>query len=221
MDNISEVPLKKRLIPKKPNEIFSKNSEAVVLVRSYDKSGNLVGFGSGFNIHKNGVIVTNRHVIFSGGSYLDIKFPKSGTYENVYIAGFSDRSTDLAILRIDGKDLPITNKFTSVPVEVGDKIYTISNPEGFINTLSEGLVSGIRKVDNKTFYQITAPISEGSSGGAVFNEFGEVIGVAMMQVKEGQNLNFTISVDEIDKIDAFKEYITLKEIMDYVKTQKK
>ena len=203
-----------------PSELFRKNNEAVVLVRSYDESGALVGFGSGFYVHKNGVIVTNLHVVLSGGSYLDIKFPKHGTYEDVYIAGFSDTSTDLAILKIDGKKLPTVNISPSVPVNIGDKIYTISNPEGLINTLSEGLVSAERFTDNTTFFQITAPISEGSSGGAVFNKFGDVIGVASMVMKEGQNLNFAVSIDELSKIEEFEKYFSLKTLMDYLDKEK-
>jgi len=204
----------------KPSEIFEKNNEAGVLVRSYDDSGNLIGFGSGFNVHENGVIVTNLHVVLSGGNYLDVKFPKHGTYEKVYIAGFSDFDTDLAVLRIDGKDLPKVNITPSEPVKVGDRIYTIGNPEGLLNTLSEGLVSAERIVDNTTFYQVTAPISEGSSGCAVFNEFGEVIGVASMVMKEGQNLNFAISISEFEKIEKFEEYFTLKDLMDYLRQEK-
>ena len=219
-NNINKDPQKEEVASYKPSEIFSQNNEAVVLVRSYDGSGNLIGFGSGFNVHENGVIVTNLHVVLSGGSYLDIKFPKHGTYEDVYIAGFSDFSTDLAVLRIDGKELPKVNISPSVPVNVGDRIYTISNPEGLLNTLSEGLVSAERVVDNTTFYQITAPISEGSSGGAVFNEFGEVIGVASMIMKKGQNLNFAISIDEFSRIEKFEEYFTLKDLMDYFEKQK-
>lgn len=219
-NNINKDPQKEEVASYKPSEIFSQNNEAVVLVRSYDGSGNLIGFGSGFNVHENGVIVTNLHVVLSGGSYLEIKFPKHGTYEDVYIAGFSDFSTDLAVLRIDGKELPKVNISPSVPVNVGDRIYTISNPEGLLNTLSEGLVSAERVVDNTTFYQITAPISEGSSGGAVFNEFGEVIGVASMIMKKGQNLNFAISIDEFSRIEKFEEYFTLKDLMDYFEKQK-
>lgn len=220
LDTINEGQKKEGLASYKPSEIFAKNNEAGVLVRSYDGSGNLISFGSGFNVHENGVIVTNLHVVLSGGSYLDIKFPKHGTYEDVYIAGFSDLSTDLAVLRIDGKNLPKVNISSSVPVKVGDRIYTISNPEGLLNTLSEGLVSAERVADNTTFYQVTAPISEGSSGGAVFNEFGEVIGVASMVMKEGQNLNFAISIDEFSKIEKFEEYFTLKDLVDYFEKEK-
>lgn len=203
-----------------PSELFQKNNEAVVLVRTYDESGTLVGFGSGFNVHENGVIVTNLHVVLSGGSYLDVKFPKHGTYEDVYIAGFSDISTDLAILKMDGKKLPTVNISPSFPVCTGDKIYTISNPEGLINTLSEGLVSAERIIDKTTFYQITAPISEGSSGGAVFNKFGEVVGVASMVMKEGQNLNFAVPIDELSKIEEFEKYFSLKTLMDYLDEEK-
>ena len=74
---------------------------------------------------------------------------------------------------------------------------------------------------DRTYYQITAPISEGSSGGPVFNEFGEVIGITTMKMKEGQNLNFAISIDEILKIKPFKNYFTLKDLMDYIKSAKK
>ena len=219
-NNIIKDPQKEGVASYKPSEIFAQNNEAVVLVRSYDGSGNLIGFGSGFNVHEHGVIVTNLHVVLSGGSYLDIKFPKHGTYEDVYIAGFSDFSTDLVVLIIDGKDLPKANISPSVPVNVGDRIYTISNPKGLLNTLSEGLISAKRVAGNTTFYQITAPISEGSSGGAVFNEFGEVIGVASMIMEEGQNLNFAISIGEFSKIEKFEEYFTLKDLMDYLEKQK-
>ena len=220
ISNTNKLQHNKEPVSYEPSEIFSKNNEAVVLVRSYDETGKLIGFGSGFNIREDGVIVTNLHVVLSGGSYLDIKFPKHGTYEDVYIAGLSDYSTDLAILIVDGKELPTVNASPSVPVKVGDRIYTISNPEGLLNTLSEGLVSAERVADGTTFYQISAPISEGSSGGAVFNKFSEVIGVASMVMKEGQNLNFAVSVDEFSKIETFEKYFNLKDLRDYLQKEK-
>lgn len=197
-------------------EIFTKNNEAIVLIRSYDESGKINSFGTGFNIHENGVIVTNLHVVISGGSYLDVKFPKHGTYENVYIAGLSNTDIDLAVLRIDGKGLPKVNITDKNQRAVGEKVYTIGNPEGLVNTLSEGIISAERTVDGTKLFQITAPISEGSSGGPVFDKTGEVIGVASMVMKEGQNLNFAISIDEVEKIETFEEYFTLKDLMDYV-----
>ena len=196
-----------------PSVIFRNNHDAIVLIRSYDASGSLVNYGSGFNVHENGLIITNLHVVLAGGSYLDIKFPKHGTYEDVYIAGFSRSSADLVVLKIDAKDLPKVNTSKSSPVEVGDRIYTISTPEGLLNTLSEGLVSAERIFDNTKFYQITAPISEGSSGGAVFNQYGEVIGVASFMHKDGQNLNFAVCIDEIREIEPLEDLLALEDIM--------
>ena len=82
--------------------------------------------------------------------------------------------------------------------------------------MSEGIISAGRTVDGTNLFQITAPISEGSSGGPVFDNMGDVMGVASMVMKEGQNLNFAISVDEVVKVDTFEEYFTLKDLMDYV-----
>ena len=109
-------------------------------------------------------------------------------------------SSDLLVLKIDGKDLPTVNFPEHLTLNVGDPICTIGNPEGFVNTLSEGIVSSKRSYDNATFFQITAPISHGSSGGPVFDSAGQVVGVASRMIKEGQNINFAISIEEIEKI---------------------
>lgn len=201
-----------------PAKIFSDNNEAIVLIRAYDEQGNTVGFGSGFNIQETGTIVTNSHVIFSGGSNIDVKFPKHGTYNDTYIIGLSDVDTDLAVLGLGAKGLPTVNdSMPLAPPNVGDKIYAIGNPEGFVNTLSEGLISAKRTSDGVSYLQISAPISEGSSGGPVFNELGEVVGVTTLTMSEGQNLNFAVDINEIEKIEIFDEYMTLKDLIDYIK----
>jgi hypothetical protein len=81
-------------------------------------------------------------------------------------------------------------------VQVGDKLFTLGNPLGvFQNTLSEGLLSGIRQMDGYKMFQLSAPISHGSSGGPVFNGQGDVIGIVDANISEGQNLNFAIPID--------------------------
>ena len=92
----------------------------------------------------------------------------------------------------------------------------LGSPLGFENTISEGIISGLRSYDEtgKNFIQITASISPGSSGGAVVNDKGELIGISTLTVKEGQNLNFAIPIDDVlsveissySKNDAYKEY---------------
>lgn len=72
----------------------------------------------------------------------------------------------------------------------------------------------MRDKGDLTLYQITAPISSGSSGGPVFNEFGEVIGVANSVVIDAQNLNFSISIDELKNLYLFEKPLTLDQLMD-------
>ena len=219
--NISEVSLKERLPKLTASEVFSRNSDAVVLLRLYDDKGQIVAFGSGFNVRKDGLIATNFHVVLGGGIYLDVKFPKHGVYENVGIVGVGAEGVDLALLKISGKDLPVIENFRGVEVEVGDPVYVISNPEGLVNSLSEGLISAIRPEGKSYLYQFTAPISSGSSGGAVFNQFGQVIGLATSVLKNGQNLNFAVPIDEVAKAKLFKEYISLKDLVLYLNTADK
>jgi len=79
-------------------------------------------------------------------------------------------------------------------VAVGDEVFVVGNPYGLEGTLSQGIMSGLRSVGPDSLLQITAPISPGSSGGQVLNSQGEVIGVAVATLTDGQNLNFAIPV---------------------------
>jgi len=91
-----------------------------------------------------------------------------------------DKRKDIAFLKIPAVDLPCAKLGRSSTVEVGNTIYSIGSPLGLQNTLSHGLVSGIREMDGYRLFQISAPISHGSSGGPVFNASGEVIGIAAL-----------------------------------------
>jgi hypothetical protein len=80
-------------------------------------------------------------------------------------------------------------------VREGEQIVVIGNPEGLEQTISSGLISGIRDVDGRKLFQISAPISGGSSGSPVFNQRGEVIGVVVSSIESGQNLNFAVPIN--------------------------
>jgi len=84
-------------------------------------------------------------------------------------------------------------------LKVGQRIYAIGSPKGFENSISEGIISGLRSYNElrKNYIQITASISPGSSGGAVVNNKGELIGISTLTVKDGQNLNFAIPINEV------------------------
>jgi S1-C subfamily serine protease len=86
------------------------------------------------------------------------------------------------------------------PVSVGETIYVLGNPEGLVGSISQGIVSGIRRLGTSQLIQITASISPGSSGGPVINTRGRVIGVVTASLTEGQNLNFAIPSESIRKL---------------------
>ena len=155
------------------------------------------GSGSGFFVSKN-VIVTNFHVIEnqSSGSVKIVSTEQEFYITNVLAI---DENKDLAILSVSKQDGTPLELSKNKDEAVGEKIYAIGNPNGLEGTFSEGNISGIR---NNVLYwdrliQITAPISPGSSGGPILNTEGKVIGIAVMQMKKGQNLNFVIPVSDL------------------------
>lgn len=102
---------------------------------------------------------------------------------------------DPVVLRVETGTARPSTLGDSDHVRVGDQIVVVGNPEGLEQTVSNGLVSGIREIDHRKLFQISAPISEGSSGSPVFNDRGEVIGVVVSSLESGQNLNFAVPIN--------------------------
>src|SRR5262249_16479607 len=105
-------------------------------------------------------------------------------------------------------------------VEIGDQVFVIGNPLGLEGTLSQGIVSALRKLDQNSLIQITAPISSGSSGGPVLSIDGKVIGVAVATFVRGQNLNFAIPSSYLAKLMFAKRSLTRLESVRSEPTQK-
>ncbi|MGE3954509.1 MAG: S1C family serine protease [Parachlamydiales bacterium] len=214
---LSAPPIKQRLPKHTPAETYANNSDAVVLINVFDQDGIPVARGSGFNISPEGLIITNLHVILQG-HHLEVVFPKQAPYKQAKVLALSTPELDLAILTLHQHNLPTIAGFKTVPVAPGDPVFVVGNPKGLVNSISEGIVAGIREEGPLTLYQITAPISSGSSGGPVFNEYGEVIGVANSIMVDAQNLNFSISVDELDRLFVLSKPLALAELMDKIKS---
>lgn len=173
--------------------------DKVVMIISMDDNYQPIGIGSGFIIGNNGEIATNYHVV-EGASSAIAKFVNQE--EKYSIENIVQRNTayDIAILQINTKSTPISLGDDEVS-SIGERIYAIGNPEGLEGTVSEGIISGFRKIDNNfRIMQITAPISPGSSGGPVINQNGQVIGIASASIIEGQNLNFAIPVTKLKEV---------------------
>lgn len=178
---------------KSPSEIAREQSQAVVVIEALDERGSVLKQGSGFIVTPNGAIVSNLHVV-RGAFSLRVKLPTGDIYKTTDLVDVDD-AKDIAILKIKGFKLPVISLGDSDKAEVGDPIVVISSPEGLTNSLTTGVISGVRRLETHRVFQITAPISQGSSGGALFNSGGEVIGVVTSLLKSGQNINFAVPVN--------------------------
>jgi tetratricopeptide (TPR) repeat protein len=181
-------------------KIYKNVSDAVVVIYAYDSNDKLSSQGSGVVINDKGYIVTNYHVL-AGNDRLEV-LHNNETVPYVDIIGI-DVVKDILILKIEEKKFPAIKIGDSKSLNIGQRIYAIGSPLGFENTISEGIISGLRSYEEvgKNFIQITASISSGSSGGAVVNDKGELIGISTLTAKAGQNINFAIPIDEVLNVE--------------------
>ncbi len=169
-----------------PSEIATRSTASVVLIRTPS------GLGTGFAVDADR-IATNLHVIF-GASAAQVLTSDGRTFEDVRVVAI-DTVRDLALLRVPSLGLPGLPIAADADPSPGEPVIAIGHPLGLGHTVSDGLISGIRHVDAQlTLLQISAPIAPGSSGGPLFNEHGEVIGVATLQNTLGQNVNFGVPI---------------------------
>ncbi len=165
--------------------LISKARSAVVIIET-DR-----GFGSGFIVRPNGLIVTNYHVI-SNSSSIAIILHSGEQYHKAYILA-EDAARDLAILRVEGTEMPTLPLAATTDYEVGSEVLSIGTPKGLAHTVSTGIISAFRLLPNGTkVIQTTAPSSPGSSGGPLLSRDGKVVGVMTFQISDGQNLNFAV-----------------------------
>ena len=169
---------------------------SVVQIAVHDKSGKVVSTGSGIMIGEKGFILTNHHVA-SGGYFYSVRIEDDETvYPTDEIIKYNT-TTDLAVIRIQKKLKPIPIYDGRKKLVRGQKVVAIGSPMGLFNSVSDGIISGFRTVDRVDMIQFTAPTSHGSSGGAVLNMYGELIGISTAGIDSGQNLNLAIGYENI------------------------
>lgn len=174
--------------------IFRKYGNAVFMVFTTD--GTNTYQGSGFFINSHGLAVSNYHV-FKGTAIgaEQIKLVGSDMVYKVTKVVKSNENEDFIIFFVNVDDTPYIPVAKQKP-SVGDKVYAIGSPRGLENTFSSGEVSQWR---DENLMQINALIDHGSSGGALINEYGEVVGVTSGSFYDGSqaNLNYAWSIDVI------------------------
>lgn len=167
----------------------------------------LRGQGSGFITQKDGIILTNAHVV-SGADRVTVTLKDGREFAGV-VKG-TDEVTDLAVVKIDdpGEGLPIAVLGSSDNVQVGDWAIAVGNPVGLDNTVTLGIISTLtrssaevgipdKKID---FLQTDAAINPGNSGGPLLNEQGEVIGINTAIRPDANGIGFAIPIDKVKSI---------------------
>ena len=172
-----------------PADIASASEPAVVTIYAY-ADDQVVATGTGFFIRNDGVFVSNMHVVLDAET-LKIELADGEIFDDVYILGADDQR-DLILLQVATSNTPSLSIADDRAMRIGDKVYALGNPLGLRGTFSDGILSGKRTEDGVSYLQITAPVSQGSSGGPVFNADGQVIGVATAYFEGGQNLNMAV-----------------------------
>lgn len=183
--------------------------------------------GSGVLINQEGYILTNWHIIENAKEdiivYFDGKDHKY--YEEAQFADIIayDSFIDIALLKIDEIPERLDIKYIEFGnvegIKEGQNIVAIGSPKNLMNTMSEGIISAIRRNEKRTDIQITASLSPGSSGGALLNMKGQLIGITTYKMREGENLNFAISLNDIiefldrEYIKDFQKYKEKKHIL--------
>jgi tetratricopeptide (TPR) repeat protein len=169
------------------------------LVQVLDEQGRSLALGSGVAVGPE-MVVTNKHIVEKGTLF------KLRQGETTWLATVAhcDPEHDLCELKGEGLKAAHLAVRPSSSLAVGERVFAIGAPEGLELTLSEGLISGLRDFEDARIIQTTAPISHGSSGGGLFDEQGQLIGITTFFVKEGQNLNFALPGEWVLALDARK-----------------
>ncbi len=172
-----------------PEDIMTNFGKAIVKIQAG------TSMGSGFIVDVEGHILTNFHIVQNATVISAKMIEKNQNFNNVKVIKV-DPVKDIALLKIDNANsLPIVVLGDSDRLSVGERVVAIGNPQGLENTISDGLISGIRENDGVKLIQTSVPVTHGSSGGPLFNMQGEVIGIVTAGIKEAGNLNFAVPIN--------------------------
>lgn len=206
-------------VPLTANEIYQKALPSVVSIEAYHEEG--YATGSGVIMSADGYIVTNYHIIEGSQSAWVFLLNENLNFE-AKLVGYS-AELDLAVLKVNARGLTPAEFGSSRSLEVGDAVYALGNPLGYLyGSFADGIISALARNVNVAGYdmsliQTTTPLNSGNSGGALLNEYGQVVGITSAKITSGtevtaEGLGLAIPISDIrgcvNSIIACGEVIT-------------
>jgi len=182
-------------VAKTPEQVFQQASRSVVVIHAYNDEGNPTNQGGGV-VSGRELVTTNCHVI-EDAAKLAVHY-RSQVLAATPLTANQDR--DLCQIRVPQLNAPRA-VLNSGRLQVGQRVYAIGAPEGLELTLTEGLISSLRDFEGSQYIQTSAAISQGSSGGGLFDTEARLVGITAFLISEGQNLNFALPVTWIAELE--------------------
>lgn len=175
---------------KTAQQLVDELKPSVVVITMQGRDGQQQGLGTGFIISTDGLIATNLHVI---GEARPIRVQTAeGKELPVTAVHASDRALDLAIVKVDGHDLPALSLADSAATKAGQAVVAIGNPHGLKHSIVQGVISGARDIDGRKMLQLAIPVEPGNSGGPVVDMAGRVVGIMTLKAQLTENLGFAM-----------------------------
>ena len=184
--------------PTKPlavEDIAARAQKSIVVVTFRDRNGKQAGLGTGFVVAADGLIATNLHVIGEARP-IAVQTADGKTYEVTSVHA-TERLMDLALIRINAKNLPPLELGDSDSLKQGEQIVALGNPRGLKHSVVGGVVSGRRTIDGKPMFQLAIPIESGNSGGPMLDMQGRVHGILTLKSLVTENLGFAVRINAL------------------------
>lgn len=182
--------------PDKTVETLAETAKkSVVVISISGRDGKQQGIGTGFIISADGLIATNAHVVGEGRP-ISVQL-STGKELPVVSVHATQRVADLAIIKIDQKNLPALELGDSTALKQGQAVVAIGNPHGLKHSVVSGVVSGTREIDGRSMIQLAMPIEPGNSGGPLLDLQGRVQGIITMKSLVTPNLGFAVTVNAL------------------------
>lgn len=192
-----------------PAKIYDKNNKSVLMVYGYDVFGKQQYQGSGVVVGAD-MVLTNCHLIGESGKVTVV------LNENNVEAQVTHKESkrDLCLLKVPKLNRNPVSLSNNEPLKVGRPVFAIGSPRGLEASLSDGIISSLRHINGDEIIQTTAGISQGSSGGGLFDAHGKLIGITTLFLKDATNIAFAYRIADISSIknNAAKELAKLVKI---------